>query len=124
TAGALQSRLPGFFDPRRLLLADYIYEQVDVVFVDEADEVQAFEDDLFVNTVPLWNLPKGLFYAADAPVSNALRRDALSEIEENWAFSLRDGTKYILPILRMLSRPGSQSLRNWIGRSYFSAYRL
>lgn len=124
TAGALQSRLPGFFDPRRLLLADYIYEQADVVFVDEADEVQAFEDDLFVNTVPLWNLPRGLFYAADAPVSNALRRDALSEIEENWAFSLRDGTKYILPILRMLSRPGSQSLRYWIGRSYFSAYRL
>jgi hypothetical protein len=124
TAGALQSRLPGFFDPRRLLLADYIYEQVDIVFVDEADEVQSFEDDLFVNIVPLWNLPRGLFYAADAPVSSALRRDTLSEIEENWAFSLRDGAKYILPILRMLSRPGSQSLRYWIGRSYFSAYRL
>jgi hypothetical protein len=124
TAGALQSRLPVFFDPRRLLLADYIYEQTDLVFVDEADEVQAFEDDLFVNMVPLWNHPQALFYATDASVSAALRQDALSEIEENWAFSVRDGAKYILPILRTLHQTGNSSLRTWIGRSYFSAYRL
>lgn len=123
TAGALQSRLPNFFDPRGLLLADYIYEQADIIFIDESDEVQAFQDDQFVNMVPLWNLPRALFSGADASVSESLRHDYLSEIQENWAFSHRDGAKYILPMLRMLHRTGNKSLLTWIGRSYFSAYR-
>lgn len=124
TAGGLQSRLPGYFDPRRLLLADYIYERSDIVFVDEADEVQAFQDDQFVNSVPLWRLPNALFSSTDASVSQALVYEALNEIEENWSFSVRDGAKYILPMLRMLNQVGSTSLRRWLGRSYFSAHRL
>ncbi|MEL6408353.1 MAG: hypothetical protein AAFR81_28565 [Chloroflexota bacterium] len=124
TAGGLQSRLPVFFDPRRLLLADYLYEQMDVILVDEADEVQAFEDDQFVNSVPLWNLPGALFSSSDALVSQALIRDKLNELQENWSFSLRDGAKYILPMLRMLNQSGNQPLRRWLGRAYFSAYRL
>lgn len=124
TAGGLQSRLPGYLDPRRLLLADYIYERSDIVFVDEADEVQAFQDDQFVNNVPLWGLPNALFSATDAPVSQALVYEALNEIEENWSFSVRDGAKYILPLLRMLNQIDNLSLRRWLGRSYFTAHRL
>jgi hypothetical protein len=125
TAGALQSRLPGFFDLRRILLADYIYETCHVVFVDEADEVQSFVDNQYVNLFPLWRMSGALFSTADGPTSDAMRYRNLPEGEKNWSVSERDGLGYVLSLLELLTSSGkAEELRRWLGRSYFSSYRL
>jgi len=123
TAGALRSVLPSFFDERRLMLADYLYERADLLLVDEADEVQANFDDTFVNEMPLWNLPQALFTTVDPVASESMRRDALDALQESWVQTLRRGPVYILPLMRLIYEE-DQALRGWIGQSYFSAYRL
>ncbi|CAM4498950.1 hypothetical protein FHS16_005558 [Paenibacillus endophyticus] len=61
TSCVLKTKLPAFIDPLERSIYEAMYDLLDVIFVDEADEVQKQFDSAFVNEFPLFGDTKLLF---------------------------------------------------------------
>lgn len=61
SASVLQTRLPPMLDPAERTIYEAMYDLLDVVYVDEADEVQKQFDSTFLTDIPLFGNSNQLF---------------------------------------------------------------
>jgi len=129
TPGALsQAALPRHLDNRSLKMSDVIYEQSDVVIIDEIETVVDWFDRTYADNLTLTDGGHGLIDHLDAQVTRYLIENRTPPPEyQEWVFAERAASRAITAILTVLNTREGQGLervRGWLNKGYFTRNRL
>lgn len=127
TPGALsQASLPLYFDNRVFTMGDLIYEQCDLVILDEVETIVDWYDRTFAKKEDLTNGKNGLLDRLDTQISqywNANR--VLPANERRWIVTARDSLKALSSILTSLADPKQKRVaKEWVKKHHFAPHQL
>ncbi|MDX1993581.1 MAG: hypothetical protein SF029_14430 [bacterium] len=131
TPGALaQAALPLHLDNRIIKIGDLVYEQCDLVILDEVETIMDWYDRMFSQEEALSNGVDGLLDRLDTQISAYWSANrVLPGAERLWVSTVRDAVKALSGVLTALANPKQERItKNWVKRGYFTpnqlAYRL
>jgi hypothetical protein len=131
TPGALaQATLPLHLDARIGKMGDLIYEQSDLVILDEVETIMDWVDRIFAERIELTNGQDGLLDRLDPQISQywTINR-VLPQDSRRWLMAAREAPKALSGVLTAVANPNQDRMvKKWIGHHYFApnqlAYRL
>jgi len=131
TPGALaQATMPLHLDERIITLGDLVYEQSDLVILDEVETIVDWYDRTFARREELTNGQNGLLDRLDTQISAYWNTNrVLPPTERRWLITARESLKALSGVLTALATPEQDRIaKNWVKRGYFApnqlAYRL
>lgn len=129
TPGALgQASIPLQLDDRPVRISEIVYEQCDVVVLDEVDTVQEWFDRLYAReTILVMQEQGGLLQRLDTRVTEYLNESPDLDDPDTlqWVEAVRHARMVAQKILLLLHREaGYPELAQWISRGHFTAMNL
>lgn len=131
TPGALaQAKIPLHLDDRIHTFGDLVYEQSDLVILDEVETIVDWYDRTFARHEELTNGKNGLLDRLDTQISAYLMTNRVQpSFEHRWLMTVREAVKALNGVLTALANPRQERIaKNWVKRGYFApnqlAYRL
>lgn len=131
TPGALsQAALPLHLDRRVLKVGDLVYEQSDLVILDEVETIVEWYDRTFAQKEALTNGKNGLLDRLDQQIAAYWNgRRVLPPDERRWIIPVRESLKALSGVLTAIAdKEQEHVVKQWVKRGYFSpnqlAYRL
>ncbi len=127
TPGAMaMARLPRQLEDRRIKVGELVYEQSNVVVLDEVETVVQWFDNAYAKMTVLVNEKDGVFDRSSVPTEAYMNSDRVSSIAtQRWVDAERDSLKAVTATLTMLSKSaGREYLQEWVAAGYFTPYVL
>lgn len=130
TAGAFaKAKAPKPLDSRHVLLRDIIYEQSDLVIIDEAETVIDWFDREYAVENTLTDGEKGWLDTLDRDVSNYLMQHRTAPRErQQWSFAVRAAAQSVSAVLSIqhAQEPAQRLARvdKWVRRGSFTRNKL
>lgn len=131
TPGALsQAALPLHLDARIVKLGDLVYEQSDLVILDEVETIVDWFDRTFAVREELTNGKNGLLDQLDTQITQYWNSNrVLPPNHRRWIIPAREAIKVLSGILTTIADPNQERVvKNWVRRGSFApnqlAYRL
>lgn len=131
TPGALsQASLPLYWDTRIAKIGELLYEQSDLVILDEVETIVDWFDKTYACTEPLTNGKDGLLDKLDLQIAQFwLNNRRLTTDQRRWILAVRESLKALTGVLSAVDDPKQKrEVRQWVSKGYFSpnqlAYRL
>jgi hypothetical protein len=131
TPGALsQASLPIHWDDRIAKIGELVYEQSDLVILDEVETIVDWFDKTYARTEPLTNGKNGLLDQLDLQIAQFwLTNRLLTADQRRWVLAARESLKTLTGVLSAIADPRQKrEVRQWVSKGYFSpnqlAYRL
>lgn len=131
TPGALsQAGLPLHLDRRIAKMGDLVYEQSDLVILDEVETIVDWYDRTFARKEELTNGRNGLLDRLDRQIAEYWNGNrVLPPDERRWIIPVRESLKALSGVLTTIVDPEQErAVKTWVKRGYFSpnqlAYRL
>lgn len=131
TPGALaQATLPLSLDRRILKLGDLVYEQSDLVILDEVETIVDWFDRTYARREVLTSSGSGLLDRLDRQISEYWNNNrVLPSHERRWIIPAREAIKVLSSVLTAIDDPNrKRTVKTWVRKGYFSpnqlAYRL
>lgn len=132
TPGALsQASLPLYWDSRIARIGELVYEQSDLVILDEVETIVDWFDKTYARTEPLTNGKNGLLDKLDPQIAQFWLPDRLlkNAAQRRWILAAREALKALTGVLSAIADPKQQrEVKTWVRSGYFSpnqlAYRL
>jgi hypothetical protein len=123
TPGAFaQAALPKYLDARYGNMGELIYEQSDLVILDEAETIVEWFDKTYAQKEDLTNGKNGLLDSLDVQISPYLTEQRVQfPHHRHWLFTARDSLK---PVSNVLSSVREKLIQRWVKRNYFSPNQL
>lgn len=125
-----QSRLPLQAETRPVHIGEIVYEQSDLLIVDEADAVMGVLDETFAQDVDLTNGQTGRgggVFDRTGPQTEQFvipQRATMSRGQLRWSEAQRGGQNASQILLALLNDETLPYLQRWVARDYFSPYSL
>lgn len=131
TPGALsQASLPLYWDDRIAKIGELVYEQSDLVILDEVETIVDWFDKTYARTEPLTNGKNGLLDKLDLQIAQFwLTNRLLTADQRRWILAVRESLKALTGVLSAIADPKQKrEVKTWVSSGYFSpnqlAYRL
>lgn len=131
TAQAMTSGgLPKQVEARPVHIGEIVYEQSDIVVVDEADAVMGVLDEIFAQKEDLTNGKRGRGGGIYDRIGDQTeqfvipRRAILTPGQLRWSQTQRDGQNACQLLLSLLNDSALPYLKDWVNREYFTPYAL
>ncbi|MBN8595236.1 MAG: hypothetical protein J0M33_26020 [Anaerolineae bacterium] len=131
TPGALsQASLPLYWDRRIVKIGELVYEQSDLVILDEVETIVDWFDKTYARTEALTNGKDGLLDKLDLQIAQFwLNNRRLTTDQRRWILAVRESLKALTGVLSAVDDPKQKrEVRQWVSKGYFSpnqlAYRL
>ncbi len=127
TPGALsQAALPLHLDQRIIKMGDLVYEQSDLVILDEVETIVDWYDRTFAVKEDLTNGKNGLLDKLDRQIAQYWNGNrVLPPDERRWIIPARDSLKALSGILTAVIDPDQErAVKIWVKRGYFSPNQL
>ncbi len=131
TPGALaQATMPLHLDDRIITLGDLVYEQSDLVILDEVETIVDWYDRAFARQEELTNGKNGLLDRLGTQISAYRTTNRVQpSAEHRWLSTVNESLNVVSGVLNALANPEQERIaKNWVKRGYFApnqlAYRL
>lgn len=126
TPGGFNSRVPVQFDNRPVSMGEIIYEQSDLVIVDEADAVINWFDNQFAETLYLTGNDDSLLDKVALPSTGyAIRNRVMPPATARWIGGQQSAQQAVSAMLTLLDPfQGRDCLRRWVANHYFTPLHL
>ncbi|GAB4043010.1 pPIWI_RE_Z domain-containing protein [Spirosoma litoris] len=126
TPGGFNSRVPVQFDNRPISLGEIIYEQSDLVIVDEADAVINWFDNQFAETLYLTGSDDSLLDKVAIPsIGYVIRNRVMPPATARWIGGQQSAQLAVSAMLTLLDPfQGRDCLRRWVANHYFTPLHL
>ncbi|MDX2162940.1 MAG: hypothetical protein SF162_16610 [bacterium] len=131
TPGALsQANVPLYWDNRLIKVGELVYEQSDLVILDEVETIVDWFDKTYARTEPLTNGKNGLLDRLDPLIAQYwISNRTLSADQRRWILAVRESVKAETAVLSAIADPEqTHTVKRWVGNRYFNpnqlAYRL
>lgn len=131
TPGAFaQASLPLYLDARMMKMGDLIYEQSDLVILDEVETIMDWFDGIFAERIELTNGRDGHLDRLDPQISQFwIANRILPPDSRRWLMAAREAPKALSGVLTAIANPAQERVvKKWIEGRYFApnqlAYRL
>lgn len=127
TPGALaQARLPLHWDDRTAHLGELVYEQSDLVILDEVETIVDWFDKAYACTEALTNGSTGLLDQLDPQIAHFwLTNRLLTAQQRRWVLAVRESVKALTGVLSAIADPEqTREVKNWVSKGTFSANQL
>lgn len=117
SAAVLATKIPAIIDPYKRTIYEAMYDLLDVVFVDEADQVQKQFEDTFLNEYPAFGSPSHLVERLDRHFFEQVQGNyqlIANGYMSEWQMNLHNLKENVINLLGQLQR--SRGMRNRLKR--------
>src|SRR5690606_24556625 len=121
-----QASLPRHLDRRVLKMGDLVYEQSDLVILDEVETIVDWYDRTFARREELTNGKTGLLDRLESQITQYwMTNRVLPPDERCWIIPARETVKVLSSVLTAIADPQQErTVKNWVKRGYFSPNQL
>ncbi|MCC6613398.1 MAG: hypothetical protein IT320_07965 [Anaerolineae bacterium] len=127
TPGALsQASLPLHLDSRVMTMGDLVYEQSDLVILDEVETIVDWFDRAFALKEEITNGRDGLLDRLDTQITRYFNENRVLPADyRRWVITARESLKALSGVLTAIADHNqTRTVRNWVKRGYFSPNQL